>query len=66
MENEYTAYNFSCSVIYLLKIIKIDGHLTVLTRKVCAAFFRHGVCVAYTSIRADDCLLYSLDSIDTQ
>ena len=28
MENEYTAYNFNYSVIYLPNIIKIDGHLT--------------------------------------
>jgi len=43
VENVYLVYNFSYSVIYLTKIIKIDGHLTKLWHKQFVQFFRHGI-----------------------
>ena len=44
MENEYTSYNFGYSVIYLSKIIKIDGHLTKFWHKqFVQVFLTHGV-----------------------
>jgi len=48
MENACIAYNVSYSVIYLPKIIKIDGNLTKLWLKRFVQFvLRHGVYMLY-------------------